>query len=236
MAVQDLRPTGVQDATGRTAAAGAVWSGACYVAAWLIGLVLAPSAPAPSADAGEVGAHYAQHGAAVLTSSALVHGVAGLSLAAFAVSLATACRSRGALRRTVVGTGSAAALLSVVQVVLAVLAVAVDQDGTALRAFQALNLVDVCKIVLLAAFVASGTTALARAGAARTGLRALAGLLVPLLTLSSAALVVDSSVLMTGLGAALVLLLLWVGSSAAAVHRYGASGVPAVGRRWRERT
>jgi hypothetical protein len=76
----------------------------------------------------------------------------GLALGVFAVSLATSVRARGGLRRAVVGTGLAASALSLAQVAIAATAVTVahsDADRTA-SLFNALNLVDVLKIALLA--------------------------------------------------------------------------------------
>jgi hypothetical protein len=91
----------------RTAAA----AGA-YVGAWLVGLALAPAAPAPDAAAADIARHYLDNAPAVLASSALVHGAAGVALAVFATSLAQSVRAHGGLRRAVIGTGIAASILS----------------------------------------------------------------------------------------------------------------------------
>jgi hypothetical protein len=69
---------------GTTAAA------AAYVLSWIGGLVLAPAAPGHDAPAAEVADFYAAHGGAVLSSALLVHGTAGLALAALAVGIARA--------------------------------------------------------------------------------------------------------------------------------------------------
>jgi hypothetical protein len=198
-----------------TAAAGT------YVGAWLVGLALAPAAPPPDAAAADIVRHYLDHGAEVLTSSALVHGVAGLALGVFAVSLATSVRARGGLRRAVVGTGLAASAMSLAQVAVAATAVTVadsDADRTA-SLFNALNLVDVLKIALLASFVAVATTAFSRTRRVPRWLLLLATALVPTLVVGSAALVAPTPVLSAALAASLIALLVWAAAVGLLVRR-----------------
>jgi hypothetical protein len=186
-----------------------------------VGLALAPAAPPPDAAAADIVRHYLDHGAAVLTSSALVHGVAGLALGVFAVSLATSVRARGGLRRAVVGTGLAASALSLAQVAIAATAVTVahsDADRTA-SLFNALNLVDVLKIALLASFVAVATTAFSRTRRLPRWLLLLATALVPTLVVGSAALVAPSPVLSAALAASLIGLLVWAAAVGLLVRR-----------------
>ena len=212
------RPTSTTDPQ-RRATRGVTVAGAAYVTSWLLGLVLAPAAPEPDAPAAQIGAFYAERAAAVLLSSAFVHGTAAIALAAFAAAVARATGATGGLRRAVSGTGLAAAALSLVQVVLAVLAVV--RDDTDLRAdlFTGINLLDVVKIAALAGFVAVTTTALARAGSASRPLRALAVALVPALVLGSTAFVVVDAALMAVLAGSLLGLLLWTGLTVLAVRR-----------------
>src|SRR5919198_1988355 len=75
----------VRRAEGRRGLAGA---GFAYVAAWVVGLLVAPSAPDPDASDATINAFYADHQSATLLQAALVHCVAGLALAGFVVSLA----------------------------------------------------------------------------------------------------------------------------------------------------
>jgi hypothetical protein len=212
------RPTRPDTRAGRWTAA----AGGAYVVSWLVGLALAPPAPDPDALAPEVQAFYVDKAAAVVTSSVFVHGTAAVALAAFAFGIARSTGVHSGLRRAVVGTGLTAAVLSMAQVVLAAVA-AVGGDGlaagTSRALFQAVNLVDVLKIAVLAAFVAAGTAAVARAGAAPRWLLGLAAVLVVLLPVTSAAFLVDSDALMTGLGLSLVLLLAWAGSIAVKLAR-----------------
>jgi hypothetical protein len=215
-------------ATARRPAGTAV-AAAAYVASWIAGLLLAPTAPGHDAPAAAVAAFYAAHGGAVLVSALLVHGTAGLALAALAVGLARATGVRGGLRRVVVGTGLAAATLSVLQFVLAVAAVVGEHAAaTARTLLLAIDFVDVLKIALLAAFTWVATTAAARAGAAPRWLRATAAVLVPLLLIGSAALAgVDA--LLPVLAVSLLVLLAWAAAIGVLVSRSArTAGVPHV--------
>jgi len=192
-----------------------------YVGAWLVGLALAPAAPSPDAAAGDVARHYLDNGAAVLASSTLVHGVAGVALGVFAVSLATSVRVRGGLRRAVIGTGLAASAASLAQVVIAATAVSVSDADVQRTAslFDALNLTDVLKIALLASFVAVASTAFGRVRRLPRWLRLLATALAPLLVVGSAALVAPGPILSGALAASLVGLLVWTGSLGVVLRR-----------------
>jgi hypothetical protein len=200
---------------GTSAAAGA------YVAAWIVGLALAPAAPAPDAPVATIARFYADNAGPVLTSSSLVHGVAGLALGGFAWTLATTVRARGGLRRAVLGTGLAAGALSLAQVGIAAAATtyARSDAGTTADLFHALNLVDVLKIALLASFVLVSTTAAAQHQHLARWLRGLAIVLVPTLVIGSAALVTPAAPLSAALAGSLIGLLVWTGSLAAVVRR-----------------
>ena len=180
---------------------------AAYVLSWIAGLLLAPAAPGHDAPPAEIAGFYADSGPAVISSALLVHGTAGLALAALAVGLARVTGVRSGLRRAVVGIGLAAAVLSFLQFVLAVAAVVGEHTDTTSRTLLlAIDFVDVLKIALLAALAAVATTAAARADAAARWLQITAAVLVPLLLVGSAALV-DVDALMPVLAASLLLLL-----------------------------
>ena len=117
------------------------------------------------------------------------------------------------------GTGLAAAVLSVLQLLLAAVAVVGDDRATRADLFRAVDLVDVVKIACLAGLVAVCTTA---AGAARPlpcWLRLLAVGLVPMLVVGSAALVVVSGALTAVLTVSLVGLLIWAAAVLVVVGR-----------------
>jgi hypothetical protein len=186
-----------------------VIAAAAYVLSWIVGLLLAPAAPGRNAPAAQIAAFYGDHGGAVLISALLVHGTAGLALAVLAVGIARATGVRAGLRRVVVGTGLAAATLSLLQFGLAVIAVIGTHADTVSRTLRlSIDNVDVLKISLLAAFVWTATTAATRRGVAPQWLRVTAAVLVPLLLVGSAALV-GVEALDPVLAASLLALLAW---------------------------
>jgi hypothetical protein len=210
--------------------AGTAVAAAAYVASWVAGLVLAPAAPGHDTPGTEVAAFYAGHGGAVLSSALLVHGTAGLALAALAAGIARATGVCGGLRRVVIGTGLAAAALSVLQFALAVIAVTGEHAATTSRTLLlSIDFVDVLKIALLAAFAWVATTAAVRAGAGPRWLRATAAVLVPLLLIGSAALA-GADALLPVLEVSLLVLLVWAAAIGVLVSRSATTaGVSAAG-------
>jgi hypothetical protein len=83
-----------------------------YVAAWLIGLATAPSAPSSYAADTTIQAFYADNGSAALLQATLVHAIAGVALAVFVVALARHLDARNTL---VMAAGLGAAAVSLVQ-------------------------------------------------------------------------------------------------------------------------
>ena len=63
-------------------------AGAVYVVAWVVGLLVAPSAPSQTDPAAKVQAFFASHHSATLIQALLVHCVAGVAFAVFVVALA----------------------------------------------------------------------------------------------------------------------------------------------------
>jgi hypothetical protein len=200
-----------------------------YVAAWVVGLLLAPAAPASTAPAGEVHAYYAGHAAAILVQSLVVHGVAGVALAVLAAALPVVARAHvpvpapgagrpnGRLESAVRLLGWSAAGVSLLQVAFAVVAtrdVAATAPGTVRGLFQAINVADTGKLLLLAGFVAAATALASRAGLAPGWVRALAVVLTVLLPLGGASFLLPAGVLTAMLVASLPLLLVWVGATA----------------------
>jgi hypothetical protein len=181
-------------------------------------LVLAPSAPDHNAAASTVQAFYAGHSAQVVASALLVHGTAGLALAALAVGLARNCRATGGLRRAVLGTGVAAAALSLAQFLIACVAASGTSASAGRTMFQTIDFVDAVKLALLAAFGFVATTAARRVAAAPRWLRVTAVALLPLLIVGSAALVGITAV-MPVLELSLLVLLVWAAGIAITVTR-----------------
>jgi hypothetical protein len=144
-------------------------AGIVYVLAWLIGLVTAPTAPAAPAAASEVNDYFVAHRSAALLQALLVHGLAGIALAAFAVALWGYLTTRAAPpapARLVLGFGLPAAALSLLQFAIEVgIFVHVGGHGSAegtRTLFDAVNKADTVKLILLAAFIATATVAARR--------------------------------------------------------------------------
>jgi hypothetical protein len=189
-------------------------AGAAYVAGWVTGLVLVPSVPA------DVHAFYVSHTAQVAVQALLVHGVAGVALAVLALVLprALGLASPGLVR----GSGLAAAVVSLVQTALTLVALAraaTDAPATTLGLVHAVDVADTVKLVLLAVFVPAVTLAARRAGMLPRWTVALAAALAVLLPLGGAAFLVPNGLLMLLLVASLPLLLLWAGTIALLVGR-----------------
>lgn len=190
---------------------------AVYVLAWLVGLFAAPARPTAGADA--VKGYLVDHSGAAVAQSLLVHGVAGVALAAFAWSLS---RSVDHSSVAVVVLGSVAAVLSLLQAVI-LLSVATGVSSLPASAVDQrvgwIDTVDTLKLAVLAAFVVVASVALVTAGSAGEWLRLLAVALAVLLVAGGTSFMVSSSVLTGALYLSLPLLLIWVGVVAGTVTR-----------------
>ncbi|MGZ4651000.1 MAG: hypothetical protein ACXV3A_10755 [Kineosporiaceae bacterium] len=198
-------------------------AGAAYVAAWISGLLVVPSAPAPTGPADLLHDFYVSDGPAIAVQALLVHGLAGVALAVLAAALPLAAGVGGRVAVVVRSFGVAAAAVSLVQVGLtlaAVLGVLTAAPDTTRSLVHAVDLADAVKLVLLAGFVTAATSLAARAGLAPRWLRILAGVLVVLLPLGGAAFVAANDVLGLLLVASLPLLLVWAGAVAYLVGRH----------------
>jgi hypothetical protein len=207
-----MNPTAVAPASTRPAArrrpAGTALAGAAYVGSWVAGLLTAPHSPDHNAAAATVHAFYRTHAVQVAGSALLVHGTAGVALAAIAVGVARRTRATGGMRRAVLGTGLAAAALSLLQFAIACVAAAGTTATTSRTLFQSIDFLDALKLALLAAFATVATSAARRIGAAPRWLRITAAALAPLLIGGSAALV-GITAAMPVLELSLLALLVW---------------------------
>ena len=197
-------------------------AGAIYVLAWALGLLLGPSAPAPTAPAADIRAFYVDHAGGVVLQSLLVHGVAGIALVSLALGFARALPTWLVEARWIRITGLAAAAVSFVQVALALIAVArADSEAapTSKTLFSTVNDADTVKLILLASFAITVTWAGTRAGALPAWVRVLGYLLVPLLILGGLAFVIDSSILYAVLVVSLFALLAWAAAASWSIGR-----------------
>jgi hypothetical protein len=190
-------------------------AGAVYVLAWLAGLLVAPTTPG-TADAGAVHEFFTASADAFVRQALLVHGLAGLALVGLTLGFAVAV-GRGRAGRWIAGTGVAAAGVSLVQVGLGLTAahdVAHASASTTTSWLQAVNIADVAKLLLLAAFAAVTTRAAGRAGRLPRWLSLLGWFLVPLLAVGGFAFLVPTPALTVVLTASLPALLAWAGAAA----------------------
>ena len=194
-----------------------------YVAAWLIGLATAPSAPSSDAADLTIQRFYADNGGAALVQATLVHGIAGVALAVFVVVLARRlAAAAGAGTTLLLAAGLAAAAVSLVQYAMEIgLNRAADGDRVSASAtlFHAVNIADTVKLVLLAVAIAAATRVAAEARAFPRWVRGLGYALAPILVLGGAAFVVTSDALSAILAVSLLLLLLWVAAVGAVAGR-----------------
>ena len=197
-------------------------AGACYVLAWVLGLLLGPSAPSPTAPAADVRALYVDHAGGVVLQSLLVHGVAGVALVLLALGFARALSSWPSEAGWIRITGLAAALVSLVQVGLALTAVAVADGASASTSkalFSTVNYADTVKLILLASFAVTVTWAATRSGALPGWIRVLGHLLAPLLVVGGLAFVIDNSALYLVLVVSLFVLLAWAAAASWVIGR-----------------
>ena len=188
-----------------------------YLLAWLVGLLVSPQGPSPTAPDNDVRAYYAEHGSAVLAQSLLVHGIAGLGVLILAWSVPASRLARSWVRLT----GTAAAAMSMTQVAFAVAAVT-NADSQPASTSQhwvwAINHADTIKLVMLAGFVTAVS-----AGVGSRWLLRIASILAPMLVLGGATFVFDDTAVTAALNASLVvslvMLLVWIAVLAVAFRR-----------------
>ena len=194
---------------------------AVYVAAWATGLLIAPAGPDMSATAGEIAAHFRSNGTAAALQSLLVHGVAGVALAAVATTLGRRLPTTRTARLAVIAALVAVAVSFAQVGFLQVLVATVDSAGVerAAALFHAVNIADSVKLVFLGVFVAATAVAALRAGAMPRWLRSASLALAAALPLSGAAFVFESPGLYALLFVTLPLLLTWVATTALVVSR-----------------
>ncbi len=192
-------------------------AGALYVLSWVVGLLVAPSAPSQT-DPAKVQAFFVHHQNATLVQALLVHGVAGVAFAAFVVGL-TASRltpPSGGARSLLLVAGLTAAAVSLVQVGLeSAINRHVATGGSASTTaslFHTVNIADTVKLVLLGVAIAAATRAMQETSAIKRWMRRLGYTLLPILVIGGLAFVVHSAALSAVLDLSLLLLLLWVGA------------------------
>jgi hypothetical protein len=184
----------------------------------VVGLLVAPAAPSPTASDAAVDTFFVGHHTATLIQALLVHGLAAAALAIFVVCLARGLAGRGdSIARLFVITGLGAMVVSLAQLGMEIALnrhVAVDGSANATASlFHAVNIDDTIKLVLLGIGVAAATWMAAAAGAFPRWLQGLGFAMLPILIIGGLAFVVDSGALSAVLSLSLVLLLIWVAAA-----------------------
>src|SRR5919204_1602104 len=97
-------------------------AGTAFVAAWIVGLVLANGGPDPSDSASEVAAYYDKHEVKSIVATLLIDGLAGLAIVAIAYCLwRYLAGQERLLHRAILVAGIGAGLASLAQMVVGVL-------------------------------------------------------------------------------------------------------------------
>ena len=176
-------------------------SGLIYVGAWVVGLLVAPSALARQRRTQRCMRSFVHHHWSTLIQAGLVHGIAAVALAAFAVLLARRLRpgTSDATRTLFLGAAVAAVVVSLIQFGLEIglnrhIAASTNASTTA-SLFHAVNIADTVKLVLLGVAVAAAARLGVEIGALPNWLVRLGYALLPILILGGLAFVVDSAVL-----------------------------------------
>jgi hypothetical protein len=193
-------------------------AGAVYVLAWLVGLLVAPSAPSQTDPDIKVQVFFQHHHTATLIQALLVHGVAGVAFAGFVVTLAGSrlVPRSGSARALLLVAGLAAAAVSLIQVVLEVAinrhVAGTGSASTTASLFHAVNVADTVKLTLLGLAIAAATRAMEDTHAVKKWMQRLGYALLPILVIGGLAFVVHSAAFSAVLDLSLLLLLLWVGA------------------------
>lgn len=202
-------------------------SGLVFVVAWVVGLLIEPNSPGPTASYAQLKAYYLAHQQAQTVQSYLIDGIAGVALIVFAAALRGAWRDRDGedpvLADVVFGAGIAAASVSLVQAalgqMLAYRAVLEDPAGT-LIVFGMVNMADTFKLLSLALLAAAAAVLIFRTRALPVWLGWLGwlgALLALTLLVGGLSFPLASAALYLVLYVALPLLLIWVGAVSVAM-------------------
>ena len=202
-------------------------AGLTYVAAWVVGLVLANGGPKPTDSAAKIADYFATHEHRSMVANLLIDGIAGVAVVAIAYSLyryleaATAGRLPAWLLAAGIAAGIASLGQMVVGEILSYRAAHGASADSVKTLFKVLNNGDTVKIALLAVMIAAASVLALRSGAFPRWLSIGGLVFAPLLALSGLAFPLDSDALYASLAVTLILLLLWVGSVTTVIARRG---------------
>ena len=188
-------------------------AGITFVLAWVAGLALAGSGPAPDAGAQAVAAHFDAHAGTAVAAHLLVDGIAGAALIALAIALHRLLGDQK-LGTVALASGIGAGIASLFQLAVAeamTLTAARGGDPDTVRAlFTTLNNADTVKIALIAALITTAAAAARSAARLPRWLTNASLAFAPLLAVSGLSFPLESGALYAVLYLTLPLLLVWV--------------------------
>jgi len=195
-------------------------SGLMFVAAWVVGFIIAFSAPAATASTAVWTAYYLSHSGVSMFQTYLIDGLTGAALIVFAAALRSALRrfegESTALSSIIFGAGVAAASVSLLQGAFGqVLAnhIAATGDSRAIRTLLELDQeTDTFKLLPLGLLVGATSILALRSGALPQWLNWSGAVLALLLIIAGWSFPLNSAALTIVLDVSLVGLLLWVAS------------------------
>ena len=204
----------------------AAMAGGVFVAAFVLGAVLAPAGPGPFAARMHVHEYFVSHYHAVLQQSYFIHGLAGAALVVLAVALWRSFADvplSGVARRVLLGAGIAAAAASFVQLLIVLRIERHITRGVGTRRtdvlFDTLNRTGAAKLFLLAVAVGAASILVARSDAFPRWMPRVGYIVVPVLVLAAVADIARGPALQTVLTLSLPLLMLWVATASAVLWR-----------------
>lgn len=194
-------------------------AGLVYVAAWVVGLAV-HTGPAADARPADVLAHFSDAGGAGIVGSLLVHGVAAGAFLVVAHALARFARRHDSNRtaRAVWGAAIIATAASAAQVAVAVRLSTVSSAETASGWFGVLNHLDGIKLLAMAMVVAAGVM-MTRRHDSWTWLGIVSAALAASLVVAGAGFSAGIATVTVAAVPALLLLFLWVPTTAFFVSR-----------------
>ncbi|MEZ4673014.1 MAG: hypothetical protein R2932_02080 [Caldilineaceae bacterium] len=195
-------------------------AGLIYVVAWLVGLLIEFDTPQASASLSELTAYFQSHQQTHLLQAYLIAGIAGIALLIFTAALVMFLQERtntsSAFVYTILGSGIAAATVSLVQAGLQEALISqpiLAAQGESLRLLLVMiGSLDTFKLLALALLSGLTSVLVLRARLWPQWLGWMGILLTGTLVLGGLNFIVNNIVFLTVLFVSLPLLLLWVGS------------------------
>ncbi|MBV8981211.1 MAG: hypothetical protein JO086_09950 [Acidimicrobiia bacterium] len=208
----------------------AAGAGAVLVAALVGGALVVRAAPPPLSSRLRVHEYFVSHHDAALNQSVLIHGVAGLALAALVAALWRMFAESawaGVARRVLLVAGSVAAAASFFQLwVVLNIEHHIEHEVGVRRTdalFDALNRACAVKLVALAVAVAAATWLLSKSPGFRRSVARVGYVAVPVLLLAALALVAKGPAFRTLVWLWVPTAVVWAGATAASIAGGGQS-------------